>query len=177
MVTIVEAAILRDRDIIRDLFAEYLQWVCSRLRQEYGAVVDAESILMHDMKTLEAFFPPRGLFFLSFAGEVPAGCACIRTIANGIAELKRMYVRPCFRGKGIGTALVQVAIRKIQQLGYFTVRLDSAGFMSDAHRLYRSLGFRDITPYEGSDVPKERQKDCVFMQLDLVLSDENGLSS
>ncbi len=48
------------------------------------------------------------------------------------------------------------------------VRLDSARFMSDAHGLYRSLGFRDIVPYEGTDVPKEHQKDCVFMQLDLV---------
>lgn len=174
MVTIVEASIPKQRDVVRDLFAEYLRRVCSRLREEYGAVVDADSLLMHDVKTLDAFLPPRGLLFLSSAEGAPAGCACIRTIGNGIAELKRLYVRPDFRGRGIGTGLVQAAICKIQQLGYFTVRLDSAGFMSDAHRLHRSLGFRDIMPYEGSDVPKKHQKHCVFMQLDLVLWDGAG---
>lgn len=58
-------------------------------------------------------------------------------------------------------------------VGLRKARLDSARFMSEAHRLYRSLGFRDILPYEGTVVSKEHQNECVFMQLDLIV-DEGG---
>jgi GNAT superfamily N-acetyltransferase len=171
VLTIAEATIPRDGDIVCDLFAEYSKWLCRRLAQEYGAVVDAKSMLEHSLECMNAFLPPRGLLLLALAEGAAAGCVCIRTINTSIAELKQMYVRPGFRGKGIGTALLQEAIRKAQQLGYLAVRLDSSRFMSDAHRLYRSLGFREIIPYEGTDVPRERQTQCVFMQLDLVVGE------
>ena len=173
-VTITKATLPGEMDIVRNLFAEYLRWLCSRLCQEFGVVVDPESMLMKDLDTIDIFLPPKGLLFLSFDNEVPAGCSCVRTIANGIAELKRVYVRTSFRGQGIGAALVQTAIREVKQLGYLTMRLDSAKFMSDAHRLYRSLGFREVIPNEGSDVPKGHQDECVFMQLDLLLNDEGA---
>jgi GNAT superfamily N-acetyltransferase len=174
MVTVIEASIPRDFDIVRDLFAEYSLWLCFRLFQEYRESVDPESMLRQNMETLAAFLPPRGLVLLGLSEGRPAGCTCIRTISIGIAELKRMYVRPNFRGKGIGTALGQAAIQRARQLGYSTLRLDSACFMSDAHHLYRSLGFADIAPYDGSDVPKEHQKDCVFMQLNLLPREGGG---
>lgn len=168
MIKIIQATI-QEHDIhIRDLFAEYIRWVCPKIYQEYGAVFDAESIIVHDMQTIDIFLPPKGFLLLAFEDDVLAGCACTRTIGEKMAELKRMYVRPMHRRKGIGAELVQESINQVKKRNYSTMRLDSAGFMTDAHRLYHSLGFKDIAPYNGSEIPEEYRKYWVFMQLDLI---------
>jgi GNAT superfamily N-acetyltransferase len=168
MTTIVQASMPNDQTVVHDLFAEYLRWVCARIYQEYGAVFDAESILVHDMEKMEIFLPPGGILLLSYDDGDPAGCTCIRTIEENTAELKRMYVRPNHRRKGIGAGLVEESIRLARMLNYARIRLDSAGFMTDAHRVYRSLGFKDISAYDGSEIPVEYRAHWVFMQLDLA---------
>lgn len=167
MEKIIQANMPEYEIVVRDLFAEYVRWVCPRIYQEYCAVFDAESIIIHDMQTIEIFLPPKGILLLAYADDAPAGCACTRTIGEGTAELKRMYVRPIYRGKGIGTKLVQESIKQMKEKKYSTMRLDSAGFMSDAHRIYHSLGFKEIPPYAGSEISEEYRKHWVFMQLDL----------
>ncbi len=84
-----------------------------------------------------------------------------------ICEIKRMYVRPDFRGKGLGRVLLQRLIDEAKAMGFPTMRLDSARFMQAAHRVYRSVGFQEIAPYEGSEVPKEIQQHWIFMELPL----------
>ena len=168
MIKIIQATIPEHDIFIRDLFAEYIRWVCPKIYQEYRAVFDAESIIVHDMQTIDIFFPPKGFLLLAFDDDALAGCACTRTIGEKMGELKRMYVRPLHRRKGIGAELVQESINQIKKMNYATMRLDSAGFMTDAHRLYHSLGFKDIAPYTGSEIPEEYRKYWVFMQLDLI---------
>jgi len=94
MSTVRQTTIPQDRDLIYELFAEYLRWGCARIYEEYQAVFDAESIIVHDMESLDIFMPPNGLLFLAHVDGLLAGCACTRTIGNQVAELKRMYVRP-----------------------------------------------------------------------------------
>lgn len=151
---------------VHDLFAEYLRWVCPKIYDEYKAVFDAESMIVRDMKKIDIFLPPEGILLLAFDDGALAGCACTRAIENGVAELKRMYVRPGFRKRGIGKALVRATIRSVQGK-HSLLRLDSARFMSDAHALYRSAGFKDIPPYEGSEIPEEYRRHWVFMELEL----------
>ena len=79
-----------------------------------------------------------------------------------------MFVRPSFRRKGIGRLLVNETIKAARQSDYATLRLDSAGFVSDAHALYRSFGFRDISPYEESEIPVAYRQHWVFMELSLA---------
>jgi GNAT superfamily N-acetyltransferase len=167
MITVRQAIMPDDRDPVRELFAEYLPWACLRIYEEYRAVFDAESILVHDMETLSIFMPPQGYLFLAFEEGAVAGCACVRQLGDGIAELKRMYVRPTFRRKGIGRLLVAETIGTARRLGYALLRLDSAGFMTEAHVLYRAFGFRDTPPYDGSEIPPEYRHNWVFMELDL----------
>jgi len=157
-----------DEEVVRDLFTEYLSWVCSRICEEYEIVFDAGGIVAHDMETIDAFLPPKGLLLVSYDEGLPTGCACTRTIADRTAELKRMYVRPAHRNKGIGTRLVNESIAWARAMSYSRVRLDSAGFMSDAHRVYRRLGFHDISAYEGTEIPKQYQAHWVFMELELT---------
>lgn len=168
MTTIRQASMPEDQVAVQGLFAEYLTWVCPRIYAEYQAVFDAESIIVHDMETIDIFMPPKGLLLLAFQGSSLAGCACTRRIGNGIAEMKRMFVRPSFRRNGIGRLLVNDTIKAVGQLGYPFLRLDSAGFMSEAHALYRSMGFRDRPPYNESEIPPEYRKYWVFMELRLA---------
>jgi GNAT superfamily N-acetyltransferase len=75
-----------------------------------------------------------------------------------------MYVRPEFRGLGIGRALLEALIVEAREIGYSMLRLDSASFMKVAHSLYRSTGFQEIEPYPESEVPPEYQAHIVFME-------------
>ncbi|MGE5602272.1 MAG: N-acetyltransferase family protein [Nitrososphaerales archaeon] len=174
MTTIRRASLPEDRPAIAELFGEYLRWVCSRIYAEYAATFDAESILAHDLETLQIFMPPNGFLLLAFVGDTAAGCACTRKIGDGIAELKRTYVRPSFRRHGIGRLLVAETIREAKRLGFHRLRLDSAGFMSEAHTLYRSCGFQDRAPYDESEIPVEYRKHWVFMELDLTSQEGQG---
>ena len=78
-----------------------------------------------------------------------------------------MYVRPAFRRKGIGHALLKALVSAASELGYSRIRLDSGHFMKEAHSLYKSAGFKEIERYPGSEVPEETIWRCVFMEKDL----------
>lgn len=165
--TIRQAMMPNDREIVHDLFSEYLAWACARLYEDYRVVFDRDRIVADDMETIDKFLPPDGLLLLAFEHDVPAGCACTRTIGQAVAEMKRMYVRPDFRRRGIGSKLVAETIRRVRQMNYAEMKLDSAGFMSDAHGVYRSAGFEETAPYEESEIPREHWEHWVFMKLSL----------
>ncbi|TEU17937.1 MAG: N-acetyltransferase [Anaerolineales bacterium] len=156
-----------DRVHVRELFWEYLQWANARLDEEFGVNFDIESMLDQNMLELDKFLPPYGRLLLGeYEGQV-VGLACMRRIREDIGEIKRMYVQPAFRGKGIGRALIEDLIAKAREIGYPRIRLDSTRFMKEAHSLYRSVGFQEIEPYPESEIPEEFQQHWVFMELQL----------
>jgi len=92
----------------------------------------------------------------------------MRKIAPDTCEIKRLFVRPEFRGQGLGGQLAETMIREARQLGYERMRLDTLPpRMSGAIALYRSLGFTEIEPYYDHPVPG-----ALFMQLEL--RDQDG---
>ena len=167
MTTILQARMPDHSADAHALFAEYLRWVCPKIYEEYEAIFDAEEMIIRDMQKIDIFLPPKGIFLLAYEDGLLAGCACTRTIETNVAELKRMYVRPDFRRRGIGASLVKQTIEEVRRQQYSIIRLDSARFMSDAHALYRSLGFTDIDPYDESEIPVQYRKHWVFMELHL----------
>jgi GNAT superfamily N-acetyltransferase len=109
--------------------------------------------------------PPDGLALLARAGTGPAvGFTGIRAFdrASGAAELKRMYLEPAARGRGLGRALAEAAIDGARGLGYRRVLLDSRRSLVAACALYRSLGFVDVAPYRHNPFA-----DAVFLGLEL----------
>ena len=106
--------------------------------------------------------PPGGQLLLALHRNETAGCIGLRSVGDGICEMKRLYVRPCFRGRRIGRALAESAIAAARRLGYSKMRLDSLSSMKEAISLYESLGFARIDPYYGN--PNE---DAIFMEMAL----------
>jgi GNAT superfamily N-acetyltransferase len=154
----------QDRAHVRELFWEYLDWANTRLNKEYDINFDIETMVQRDMAKLDVFMPPHGRLLLATEGRHVTGLACMRRIHEDIGEIKRMYVRPAFRRRGIGLALLEALIAEARQIGYPTMRLDSTRFMKAAHSLYRSVGFREIDPYPESEIPPEFQHQWVFME-------------
>ncbi len=109
------------------------------------------------------YAPPDGLLLLALDGDAAVGCVAARRFAPGVAEMKRLYVRPSSRGIGIGRRLARAAVDAGRAAGYRSMRLDTVPWMKEALRLYRSLGFRDIAPYRPNPIPGAR-----FLELRLA---------
>jgi GNAT superfamily N-acetyltransferase len=154
----------KDAVQIRELFWEYLQWANAKVNEMYGVSFEIITMLEEDMLHLDQFLPPKGRLLLGCAGEEPAGIACLRDNGDGMGEIKRMYVRPASRRQGVGRALLVRLLEEAGSAGYRCIRLDSAGFMGEAHQLYRSLGFQEIAPYAASEIPPEFQANWIFME-------------
>jgi putative acetyltransferase len=91
---------------------------------------------------------PDGRLLLAECDSQLAGCAALRKLGEYACEMKRLYLRPQFRGKGLGRALVERIIAEACQTGYTRMRLDTVEpFMRDAVAMYRRFGFREIAPY------------------------------
>src|SRR6476659_2532024 len=142
----------------RELFAEYASWVeISLCFQNFDKEV---------AELPGAYAPPSGRLFLAVAAQQVMGCVALRKIGDGVGEMKRLYVRPEFRGRGLGRTLTEELIAEAKRIGYARLRLDTLpGKMDQAIAMYRSFGFREIAPYYKNPVA-----DATFMEL--ALSDK-----
>jgi putative acetyltransferase len=111
-----------------------------------------------------AYAPPDGRLLLAFADGVPAGCVALRKIGEGTCELKRLWVRPAFRGTRLGRRLAESALGEASRAGYRAVRLDTLPSMTAAQALYESLGFRDIPPYNDHPIEGTRFMEATLSQ-------------
>ncbi|HBK79407.1 MAG TPA: GNAT family N-acetyltransferase [Nitrospinae bacterium] len=96
----------------------------------------------------ELYTPPRGRLFLARSASEAVGCAGIHLLGDDTAEMKRLYVRPAFRGQGTGRALIEAIIGAAREMDLRALRLDTLPSMETAAALYRRVGFREIPPYK-----------------------------
>jgi len=149
----------------RGLFEEYAAWL--------GINLCFQNFDKELAELPVDYVPPDGRLFLATQNNQIAGCVALRKIdagktGDGIAEMKRLYVRPQFRGKGVGRRLTEAVIEAARGIGYRRIRLDTLpGKMDQAIAMYHSLGFKNIEPYYKNPVP-----DAAFMEL--LLDQERG---
>jgi putative acetyltransferase len=94
------------------------------------------------------YAPPDGRLLLAETDSQLAGCVALRKLEDHICEMKRLFVRPQYRGKGLGRILAERLISEARQIGYTRMRLDTVEpFMKDAVAMYRRFGFIEIEPY------------------------------
>jgi putative acetyltransferase len=109
-----------------------------------------------------AYARPEGCLLLALQEDEVAGCAALRKSAEGVAEMKRLFVRPTFRGKGLGRVLAEAILDEASKAGYRSIKLDTIDSMKEAIALYRDLGFETTSPYTYNPIPG-----AVFMERSL----------
>jgi ribosomal protein S18 acetylase RimI-like enzyme len=139
-----------DLSIVRALITEYAT--------SLGVDLSFQN-LDHELSTLDTFYEQ---ILVARDDHYAAGCVALRRIDETICEMKRLYVRPDFRGHDLGRRLAERIIEEARQRGYNRMRLDTLPTMTAAIPLYRSLGFVEIAPYRFNPVEGSR-----FMELAL----------
>jgi ribosomal protein S18 acetylase RimI-like enzyme len=143
-----------DIEAVRALFREYARWV------------DEPCCFATFAQELEAlpgeYAPPAGRLFLAEEAGASAGCVALRRLDAQAGEMKRLYVRPPFRGRGLGRRLATEVIAAARQAGYARLLLDTLPKMASAIALYRALGFAPRGPYSAAPTPG-----AVFFELRL----------
>lgn len=134
--------------VARDLFREYEQAIGTDLGYQ-GFATELASLPL-------PYSPPAGALLIAVAGRDVAGCVAMRPLAPLTAELNRLYVRPAYRGHGLGNRLVNTVIHLAHGVGYHELRLDTLASMSQAQALYARLGFVEIAPYNDKHLPGTR---------------------
>jgi GNAT superfamily N-acetyltransferase len=167
MATISQAQSQDDIDGVRELLSEYLVWATDQAMELYNEIVDVDEMLDHSMSEINLFSPPSGRLLLAREEGVAVGVAFLKSIREDTCEIKRMYVRPVYRGKKIGRNLLNQLIQDAKEIGYSKILLDSARFMREAHSLYRSAGFKDIELYPETEMSEDFQEHMVYMELTL----------
>lgn len=125
--------------IVRELFREYAAGLGIDLCFQNFA---------EELATLPGNYArPHGRLLLTKADGQIAGCIALRPIDDGVAELKRLYVRPAFRRHGIGKILVARVLDEAREIGYGAARLDTLREMHGAIALYGAFGFKEVAPY------------------------------
>src|SRR5919106_1910753 len=152
--TIVEASTTADYALGRELFEEYARAIDVDLCfQDFAAELDRLTVM---------YAPPAGALLLAKAGTDVAGCVGLRKFRDDICEMKRLYVRPAFRGRHLGRRMAEQIARRAGELGYRTLVLDTLGTMEAAQQLYVSMGFTPAMSYYVNPLPNVK-----YFSLDL----------
>lgn len=155
MIEIIPAETAEQIKEARKLFREYEAW--------FGLALCFQNFEAEVANLPGDYAPPAGRLFLAFADEKPAGSIAFRKLADGVCEMKRLFVRADYRGRKIGIALLEKLIDEARVAGYEKIRLDTyPPKMGSAVGLYESYGFYEILPYYHNPYGE-----TLFMELDL----------
>ncbi len=145
-----------ERQFVKALFAEYIDGL--------GVDLGFQNVEREMAEFPGVYTPPAGVLLLATDGDAGAGAVGLRPLDDACrGEMKRLYVRPAWRGTGLGRRLAEAVIDEARSRGYSAMRLDTLADMAPAQALYRDLGFAEIPAYTHNPLPGTR-----FMELRLT---------
>jgi putative acetyltransferase len=155
ILTFAQAESLEQMAHVRELFLEYAQ--------SLGFSLCFQNFDQELAGLPGDYAPPEGRLLLTECNGELAGCVALHALEPGVCEMKRLYLRPQFRGKGLGRVLADRIIAEARQIGYRRMRLDTVEpVMKDALAMYRKLGFKEISPYRANPTAG-----AMYMELEL----------
>ncbi len=154
---------------IVDLLVEYMGWVFENVDAAFE--IDSKALAGMSVRafvesTIDSIVAG-STFYVLYENEKLVGMGALRKIRDDVGELKRMYIRPAFRGRGFGKALLERLVADARAAHLKTVYLDSAPFMTAAHGLYRAIGFEVRDAYPETEVPEHLRSQWLFMEATL----------
>ena len=152
------------------LNVEYLSWMYGQLEDNYQ--IDAAFIIgltpseyVHShLEELTSLNPPEGIIYLLVVGGEIAGMGAVRKLGDEVGEIKRMYTRRTFRGRGYGRRMLNRLLEAGREFGCSSFLLDSPRWSHAAHHIYRSTGFEERGEYPESEVPPVFRSYWLFME-------------
>ena len=164
MLNIFTAQTQKDINSTKELFYEYLEYLKAEFNEyaEIPWLIEYYKEFEKEIEDLPGnYSSPSGCILLVEYNEQPIGCVALDKHSNGICEMKRLYIRPEFHRRGIGTVLCKTLIDKAITLHYTHMRLGTA--LEIPKQLYKSLGFYEIQPFDHVPI-----QSVVFMELKLI---------
>jgi len=170
MIEIVSAQTGEAFEHVITLSQEYVTWMIAAIQQHYPALDINAFTSEHEYDDIRKKFPgehvpPNGCLLVALSDGQVSGCVALGRLSEDTGEMRTLFVRPAFRGMGIGKKLAEASLHEARKFGYRYVRLDTLGFMHSALNLYRSLGFYDIAPYR--DLSASLKQYICFLELKL----------
>jgi len=163
-----------DAALLLDLNAEYLDFVFSGVAAQFPVTLadifpggDIRAYLPAALPKTLGPGPPTSIFYIMEQHGQPIGMGGIRRVRDGVAEMKRVYIRDSAKGQGLGRALTERLIADARGFGYDTMFLDTAPTLATAIGLYERLGFAPIPAYPEVEVPAIMHPHWVFMAKEL----------
>ena len=165
MIEISQLETEEDLETVNRLNWEYLEWCVAQANDSLGEHLDIDKYYKNSLNDQAAFLTESGRLLLAKEDGEIGGIICLKKIRDDVSEVKRLYVRPGFRGKKIGEKLISRLIEEARAIGYSKILLDSDPYMSNAHKIYKAMGFVETAPYSESEVDDEYAQHMIYMEL------------
>ncbi len=168
MIKIFHANSPKKLEQVRDLFLGFVSWYRSNYPDDRDFIenyLDNRSFSEEVSSLPGRLCTPGRKASIAYYNGKPAGCAALKEKNLGTCELKRLFVSPLFRNRGVGRALADAAIREARMIGYSSILVSSTIQETEAQGLFKTLGFKDTAA--GEEVPEDIRKWLVFMKMEL----------
>ena len=143
-------------------YFEYLRDAAIKNLGAIGFVKNPREYVKNIFPEFASIKPYEGIIYLLMVDDKAVGMGALRKLEDGVGEIKRMFIRPEFQGKGYGKEMMNLLIEKARELGYSTLRLDTAYFLEAAVHIYKSAGFKERGKYPGTE--SEGEPHYIYME-------------
>ncbi len=142
------------REQFFELNVEYFEYLRNAAIKNLGAigfVKNPREYVKNIFPEFASITPYEGVIYMLMVDDTAVGMGALRKLEDGVGEIKRMYIRPQYQGKGYGKEMMTRLTDRARELGYHTLRLDTAYFLKAADHIYKSAGFKEKGKYPGTE--------------------------